>query len=506
MLHFEKQIKRGQRSDYTESVQSPSHYPSFVLVFNDDWNDFCYYTWFSLFYFPRVNEISFLGELKIIAEDWTYNTYEELPVQWDGKLNNRFCSAGIDSDYYARIRDRLERPELVNELLSDLRDCFVNPLIREDFEGSEVYRDSLLRDQTTEKALEDAPVIISGLDYDDFYGINYRFLPDFDETIDINLLIPFLFKPERYLRASAIIGENGVLKTKMLSALLRDLKGHRTDRFRTFPQYSSYVAIYSTAQDKYPEKSIRNDFKPYYPCCLEQTADELQEKLRVAIGIIVGRKPIRGVEMSKFYQSLVDEHVGQIADGLFNEEDVNGQDIKLVFCVAAYNEMFPKLSSGQLHIFAMLTFICANAHLSSLFVIDEPEVHLHPHTIMDFLTLLCDVLEKFDSYAIIATHSPLVVREIVRRNVYLMHKVDGEIPVVDHVAFDTFGEDISTLYHKIFAYDERNSYFRKIVKSYLNEDMTFLEIVETLSKHMDLNLNAKLTIRDMELEHRNRRR
>lgn len=138
-------------------------------------------------------------------------------MQWDGKLNNRFCSAGIDSDYYARIRDRLERPELVNELLSDLRDCFVNPLIREVFEGSNVYRDSLLRDQTTEKALEDAPVIISGLDYDDFYGINYRFLPDFDETIDTNLLIPFLFNPERYLRASAIIGENGVLKTKMLS-------------------------------------------------------------------------------------------------------------------------------------------------------------------------------------------------------------------------------------------------------------------------------------------------
>lgn len=32
MLHFEKQIKRGQRSDYAESVQSPSQYPSFVLL------------------------------------------------------------------------------------------------------------------------------------------------------------------------------------------------------------------------------------------------------------------------------------------------------------------------------------------------------------------------------------------------------------------------------------------------------------------------------------------
>lgn len=505
MLHFEKQIKRGQRSDYAESVQSPSQYPCFVLVFNDDWNDFSYYTWFSLFYFPRVNVRSFLGELKIIAEDWTYNTYDELPEQWDGTLDNRFCSAGIDSDYYEKIRERLEGTELVNELLHDLRDCFVNPLIREVFEGTEVYRDSLFRDQATEKALMDAPVIISGMNYEDFYGINYRFMPDFDDTIETELSIPLLFKPERYLRASAIIGENGVLKTKMLSALVRDLKEHRTDKFRTFPQYSCYVTIYSTAQDRYPEKDAQHDFQPYYPCCLEQTANELQEKLRAAIVEIEGRKPIRGVEMSKFYQKLVDEHVGQIADGLFNEVDENGQDIRLVFCEAAYNKMFPKFSSGQLHIFAILTFICANAHLSSLFVIDEPEVHLHPHTIMDFVTLLCDVLEKFDSYAIIATHSPLVVREIVRRNVYLMHKVDGEIPVVDPVAFDTFGEDISNLYHKIFSYDERNSYFRKIVKSYLEEDMTCQEIIETLSKHMALNLNAKLTIRDMELEHRNRR-
>ena len=117
----------------------------------------------------------------------------------------------------------------------------------------------------------DAPVIISGLNYDDFYGINYRFMPDFDDTIETELSIPLLYKPKRYLRASAIIGENGVLKTKMLSALVRDLKERRTNWFRTFPQYSCYVTIYSTAQDKYPEKDALHDFKPYYPCCLEQT-------------------------------------------------------------------------------------------------------------------------------------------------------------------------------------------------------------------------------------------
>lgn len=69
MLHFEKQVKQGQRSDYADSVLPPSRYPSFVLVFNDDWNDFEYKTWFSLFYFRQEEQNYFLGELKIIAED-----------------------------------------------------------------------------------------------------------------------------------------------------------------------------------------------------------------------------------------------------------------------------------------------------------------------------------------------------------------------------------------------------------------------------------------------------
>ena len=506
MLHFEKQVKQGQRSDYADSVLPPSRYPSFVLVFNDDWNDFKYKTWFSLFYFRQEEQNYFLGELKIIAEDGVYDIYHELPEHWDGELDERFCSIGIDDEYYARIRDIIVQRSWIDELLHNLRDCAVNPLVKEVFEETEAYRASILRDQTTEKALENAQAILSGLNYEDFYSINYRFTPDFDDAIDTDLAITFQFRPQCYLRASAIIGENGVLKTSMLSGLVRDLKDHRDDVFHHFPQFSSYIALYSTEQDKYPDKDEDNDYRPYFPCCLEQDTPFLNEKLKVAIRTIVARKPVRRIEMAQMYQQLVDEHVGEIADGLFNEVDENGQDIRLVFCEAAFDEMLPKFSSGQLHIFAMLTFMCANVHLSSLFIIDEPEVHLHPHTIMNFVALLCDVLDKFESYAVIATHSPLIVRELVRQNVFLMHKVDGTIPVVDPVAFDTFGEDISTLYHKIFEYDEQESFFRKIVKGYVKEELTCQEIIELLSKHMDLNLNAKLTIRDMEMEYRRNRR
>ena len=48
----------------------------------------------------------------------------------------------------------------------------------------------------------------------------------------------------------------------------------------------------------------------------------------------------------------------------------------------------------------------------------------------------------FNSFAIIATHSPLIVREIVSDNVRVMRKVDGDILRLIPVSYNTLGEDI----------------------------------------------------------------
>ena len=60
MLHFEVQRKQGQRADYAPSVLPPTQVPSFILVFNDDWNDYSYRTWFALFYFDEEGQRHFV--------------------------------------------------------------------------------------------------------------------------------------------------------------------------------------------------------------------------------------------------------------------------------------------------------------------------------------------------------------------------------------------------------------------------------------------------------------
>lgn len=154
------------------------------------------------------------------------------------------------------------------------------------------------------------------------------------------------------------------------------------------------------------------------------------------------------------------------------------------------------LSSGQLHILSLVTYICANIHYRYLLVIDEPEVHLHPHITMEFMAMLSGLLSVFKSYAIIATHTPLVVREMAGKNVYLMQKMQDGIPQIAPVGFETLGEDVGTLYRNLFGYDENSSYFKKMVDKLCDQGRSYKEIVRYLQQGMNLNVNALLIIRD----------
>ena len=171
------------------------------------------------------------------------------------------------------------------------------------------------------------------------------------------------------------------------------------------------------------------------------------------------------------------------------------------------------LSSGQLQVFELITYIYAHIHLSSLLVFDEPEVHMHPSFIMNFMPLLNRLLKEFKSFAIISTHTPLLIRELVQQNVYRMALDPERNPSVERVAFRTFGEDISVLYHNIFEYNESKSYFRQVIRQMINEiqnsdfdddirtrDDYIKDITKQLSEDMELGLSGRSAIRDIVYE------
>ena len=234
----------------------------------------------------------------------------------------------------------------------------------------------------------------------------------------------------------------------------------------------------------------------YTALCLEQNRERTIENLLDNLNTILHHRMYQKVSMPALFKSALSETLGaELAEILSKEGE--GPDEHWSLNKDQLVENVKIMSSGQLQIMTLITYVFANIHLSSLILIDEPEVHLHPHFINIFMQKLGQLLEQFKSYAIIATHSPLVVREMVGRNVYLMQTLDNGGPMVAKVDFETFGADAADLYRNIFDYDERTSLCHGIMKRLVKEEGYEYALEELRTVAPNLGINALLTLRDI---------
>lgn len=114
-------------------------------------------------------------------------------------------------------------------------------------------------------------------------------------------------------------------------------------------------------------------------------------------------------------------------------------------------ELFRGLSSGHKAVLKIVTEL--TAHIAgtepSLVLIDEPETHLHPPLLAAFLKSLRACLERFDGYAVIATHSPVVLQETPGRFVHVLRRMANQSKVLP-VSIETFGESIGLITQEVF--------------------------------------------------------
>lgn len=495
-LHFEVQIKQGQRADYLASVQPPKRYPCFILVFNWDWTDYEYHTWFCLFYFASEADRRMIGELKLMNSEQD-NTMDALPEEFDEPLDDSFCSLGIKTDYYIGLRQELKNEQLIKEVQHYLCDCTFEPAIYDQHRDERIFNVSLMRDLSAMDALQEGQSLAMGIEPDEMYSFSYTYHPKYDNSLYADWKVHIPYKPLKFMRTLGIIGINGVGKTQILSSFVTDLLNKKADNFKRIPHFKNIIVICSTPFDSYPEETQRTSEIMYRLCSLEQDKTLTLNEIKQNLYRIMHQPTVEHNSMLMVWVSLVKEYVDTVFVNhvVILKKDVDGlEHYEIKWDDLGSNVNI--LSSGQLHILSLVTYICANIHYRSLLFIDEPEVHLHPHITMEFMAMLSGLLSVFKSYAIIATHTPLVVREMAGKNVFLMQKMQDGIPQIAPVGFETLGEDVGTLYRNLFGYDEQSSYFKKMVDKLCDRGKSYEEIVRYFQQGMNLNINARLIIRD----------
>lgn len=495
-LHFEVQIKQGQRADYLASVQPPKRYPCFILVFSWDWTDYEYHTWFCLFYFASEADRRMIGELKLMNSEQD-NTMDALPEEFDEPLDDSFCSLGIKTDYYIGLRQELKNEQLIKEVQHYLCDCTFEPAIYDQHRDERIFNVSLMRDLSAMDALQEGQSLAMGIEPDEMYSFSYTYHPKYDNSLYADWKVHIPYKPLKFMRTLGIIGINGVGKTQILSSFVTDLLNKKADNFKRIPHFKNIIVICSTPFDSYPEETQRTSEIMYRLCSLEQDKTLTLNEIKQNLNRIMHQPTVEHNSMLMVWVSLVKEYVDTVFVNhvVILKKDVDGlEHYEIKWDDLGSNVNI--LSSGQLHILSLVTYICANIHYRSLLFIDEPEVHLHPHITMEFMAMLSGLLSVFKSYAIIATHTPLVVREMAGKNVFLMQKMQDGIPQIAPVGFETLGEDVGTLYRNLFGYDEQSSYFKKMVDKLCDRGKSYEEIVRYFQQGMNLNINARLIIRD----------
>ena len=141
-----------------------------------------------------------------------------------------------------------------------------------------------------------------------------------------------------------------------------------------------------------------------------------------------------------------------------------------------------RLSSGESVLLYLFTCIIASMRYDTLLLFDEPETHLHPNAITALMSALYKLLEVYQSYAIVVTHSPLVVREIKGSQVRVIDRIE-DLVMIRNIQQETLGANISSLVDEIFGNKDIPKYYRRKIKELVDEGYSENDIVCDIAKN-----------------------
>lgn len=486
-------VPAGGHTEYASFQATPPIFPSYQLVFDSGWNDYGYNTRFVLYYYQSNKEAVRLGDVRILKGN-SDNTFKEIDKEFT-MIGNDCCSLGYDSEYYENLHNRLG--DSAWSLLYALNDVACFPLLRNRFENNPIYNTSLLRDEGRDM-LEDGLYIVSGRDMAHSFSFEYKFKPEYSDE-SCNMKFSFSSKKgNEYRKIYGIIGENGVGKTTFLRNLLVDLYKKNKGNFNgELPIYSKIVSVSFSPFD------IFVDIKPspwfnYIYCGLMNSEGNVMKKNELCHFINDSFRAINKRSLGNDWWNVMSE--------IFCLEDLKSlssfdDNERVIIRENLTEEELRKISSGQRTMLLTMSSIIANISSHSLLLIDEPEQHMHPNGITAIMRSLFPLVRRFNSYAIITTHSPLVIRELVGDRVYIMRR-DGDYLDISKIPIESFGEDVSVLIDRIFGnYDQKKKFVEFINRWASEKDATFDSVIKKIERNdLRLSLNAKLYIREAFIE------
>lgn len=484
--------------------------PTFDTTFAlkaDNWSDHGFRTLYQLYRRDSNpgQPPTLIGSVKILRQGQTGADALQISKPFE-RLDENFCSVGTSLDYYQRLN---EIPtEERDAILEILRDVVRSSTMQDEFKKEEGWQFSLFRDNPNpDEFLADALAVLTG----NFsalpdLSVTLSFLPDGWHTplaLDFSLTEPWASSIPQSARTSkqrkappphrviAIIGRNGAGKSTLLSRIARVAFAAPSDRTRPEIKaigtidppsvgFTRIIAVSYSAFDNFSVpglfesemKQIAADIEfgrgRYIYCGLRDIAREVQDDLNQSSFDQADAPPLGDrrsttnlkslTKLAEEFERLV-EHISRKKDAGLFEAALKPLLTDLSFSESSTGaeligsdpkQSFLGWSTGHkiaLHIVASMV---AHAAPKSLVLIDEPEMHLHPPLTAALMHSVRVVLEAKDAFAVVATHSPVVLQETLARHVRIVRRI-GDTFDITTPKMETFGENVGALTYDVFG-------------------------------------------------------
>lgn len=464
-----KNIESNMFTIYVEKLGDDK--PCFFLN-SIEWDDYGHKTSFQLYYVNQDGNKSNVGRVKICKKNEN-KTLDIIPKSFTS-LDLDYCSLGQDTSYYSNIKKILRDDTMA--FLYAMKDAAAYSRISDDFENDSGFRHSLLRDNSADTALNLGRYVLAGFDPNDRVNFTYKtrlaYAPDFDFNIKFDF--GKINQEDNFNRVIAVIGENGVGKTSLLSNLAKSIANQQKDCFLPhYPLFTKVVAVSYSMFDRFYDIDARAFNFEY--CGMHYNERELmndeQLKARHKHNAETINALNRGSDLLEFFGNILPE---DMLTAFFEKK------FETIFKHDVYEDYYSKMSSGQTMLTNLIIDITANVRSNCLIMIDEPEVHLHPNAITQIINVVNLVCERFSSCCIMATHSPLVIQSLLSRNVLIMERdIDG-MPTVRQMRVESLGENLTTINEEVFSNGQRDKYYKRLIKKAVEGKDSMEQVLQEL--------------------------
>ncbi|MEK6787355.1 MAG: AAA family ATPase [Pseudomonadota bacterium] len=455
-----------------ESAPSSPH-PFFILR-TDNWDDHGSKVQFHLSHIDAKSLETRLGALKILqrtsADGSPIKLTEKtkLPVSFS-ELDEKFVSLGQEDSYYKNIHALMG--DRSAEVLEALRDIAWLPALAADFEPSSGFRNAMMRENGAHRARRFGRAWATGGEVTEKPAFTYV---GTIEGADVEVEAKFAFNANDPVpgRIVGIIGRNAVGKTRFLASLAADLAQiSRTSaesisiREKHFPEgrplFTRIIAISYSAFDQF--KRPQQDRSSSYVYCGIRSDRGTLSKNSLVEAYRSNQKRIRErgeqAKWTRYMQIILGDLSANLTESL--QEEISNETTE--------DNTLSLLSSGQSILAHFVTALVAWIQPNSLVLFDEPETHLHPNAVASLFLVLSEILDTFDSYAAVATHSPVVIQEIPAKRVLIFRR-ERNVTVAESLPLESFGESVAELTRHVFETNEIDNVYRRTLKDLAEEE------------------------------------